>query len=527
MEATTANSGTSYDEVPYESHPFPQSHPDRLATVATMAALKPPPVESCRVLELGCASGGNLLPLAVTLPRSQFLGIDLAQRQVSAGQQIIAQLGLQNIELRHLSILDVTAELGQFDYIICHGIYSWVPAEVQDKILTICKQQLTPSGVAYVSYNVYPGWHMRGIIRDMMCYHGNRFPTPQQRVAQARGLLDFVAKAVAGQPGAYGLLLKDEAENIRKQADYYLFHEHMESINEPLYFHQFAERAAARGLRYLGEAEPAIMVTRHFPRDVQETLHKIAPDLIRLEQYMDFLRNRMFRQTLLCHEELSPRYLMKADQIKDFLIASPLRPVAPRLNVRSHESEQFRGQGETVLTTSAPAHKAALAHLGQNWPRRVPFAELHKAVCDMLGQEANADPAPITEALGNFLLEGYLSTKLVELHVHAPPLATRVSERPLASPLARYQAAAGKLVTSLQHTSVALSKPECYVLARLDGNHDQATLLGALQELVQQGVLVLENKGQKETQPERLKTILKEGLEGMLVRFAQLSLLMG
>jgi SAM-dependent methyltransferase len=189
----SASPRTSYDEVPYDSYPFPQTHPDRLATIATLLGLQPAPVEHCRALELGCAAGGNLIPMALTLPDSTFLGIDLSARQIDDGRQTVAALGLTNIELRQLSILDVDASFGRFDYLICHGVFSWVPAAVQEKILAICAAHLAPHGVAYISYNTYPGWHLRGMIRDMMLYHAQQFREPAVRVRQARNLLDFLA----------------------------------------------------------------------------------------------------------------------------------------------------------------------------------------------------------------------------------------------------------------------------------------------------------------------------------------------
>src|SRR5262249_27477506 len=194
---------TSYDEVPYDSYPFAQTHPDRLATVATLLGLRPAPVDRCRVLELGCASGGNLLPMAVTLPDSTFVGLDLSARQLADGQKVVDQLGLKNVTLLHRSILDVTPDFGRFDYLLCHGVSSWVPRDVQDKILAVCRDHLAPHGAAYVSYNTYPGWHMRGMIRDMMCYHAQQFADPHVRVRQARNLLDFLAKSVAGEQTPY------------------------------------------------------------------------------------------------------------------------------------------------------------------------------------------------------------------------------------------------------------------------------------------------------------------------------------
>src|SRR5438067_606079 len=140
----TAPATTSYDEVPYTSYPFPDTHPDHLCTVATLFGLKPPDISQCRVLELGCASGGNLMPLAELYAESTFLGIDLAQRQIDFGQQQVAELGLKNVELRRASITEVDDSYGKFDYIICHGVYSWVPDTVQAKILDVCRQNLSP-----------------------------------------------------------------------------------------------------------------------------------------------------------------------------------------------------------------------------------------------------------------------------------------------------------------------------------------------------------------------------------------------
>src|SRR6476469_8149019 len=214
----------SYDEFPYLSLAFPQSHPDRLATIARLHRLVPAPVGECRVLEIGCAAGGNLIPMAAALPRSRFLGIDFSAVPVREGAADIAALGLTNLELEQADLRDFGEASGTFDYIIAHGVYSWIPADVQEKLLEICGTRLSPNGVAYVSYNTYPGWHMRGMIRDMMLYHSSRFNTPQLRVQQARALLDFLAQSVKQDGGAYPQLLKAELETLRQQADYYLYH---------------------------------------------------------------------------------------------------------------------------------------------------------------------------------------------------------------------------------------------------------------------------------------------------------------
>jgi SAM-dependent methyltransferase len=202
---------TSYDEVPYESHPFPESHPERLATIASLFSLKPPPIDRCRVLELGCASEGNLIPMAFNLPGSSFVRVELSTRQAAQGRQAIRELALGNVEIRQADILDIDGSWGQFDYVIAHGVFSWVPRPVQDKILQVCSANLADNGVAYVSYNTYPGWHMYGMLRDMMLYHAGRFEQPARKVAEARGLLDFLDRWAPEGNDPYGLLLKKGA----------------------------------------------------------------------------------------------------------------------------------------------------------------------------------------------------------------------------------------------------------------------------------------------------------------------------
>jgi SAM-dependent methyltransferase len=149
--------------------------------VAILAGLSPAPVERCRVLELGCARGGNLIPMGVGLPGGSFIGFDLSAGQVAAARAVIDALGLENVAIHHKNILEVGEEIGTFDYIICHGTYSWVPAEVQEKILEISARNLAPDGVACISYNTYPGWRLRGLTRDMMCYHAGRYDRPGDR----------------------------------------------------------------------------------------------------------------------------------------------------------------------------------------------------------------------------------------------------------------------------------------------------------------------------------------------------------
>src|SRR5213593_3765074 len=126
---------TAYDQTWYPSYTHPQTHPDQLATKATLFGLTPAPAAACRMLELGCGDGTNLASIALSLPQSQFVGLDLASTAIARGQEMTRAMGLQNITLHCGSVLDVGPDFGQFDYIVAHGLYSWVPAAVREKLL--------------------------------------------------------------------------------------------------------------------------------------------------------------------------------------------------------------------------------------------------------------------------------------------------------------------------------------------------------------------------------------------------------
>src|SRR5262245_7368480 len=514
-----------YDEVPYDSHPFAQAHPDRLATVATLFGLRPAPVQRCRVLELGCASGGNLIPMAEQLPESRFLGVDQSARQVADGRQVVEQLGLANVELRHASILDVDDSYGPFDYIVCHGVFSWVAQPVQDKILDIAARQLAPQGVAYVSYNTYPGWHLRGLIRAMMRYHAENFSTPALRTRQARALLDFLAGSVKQDGGAYATLLKSELETLRRQPDSYLFHEHLEEVNDPLFFYQFVARLRAHRLQYLGEARVASMALFGFQADVAKTLRMLATDQVQAEQYMDFLRNRTFRQTLVCHEGAPVNWSVQPAVLRRLYFALRSTPVSEPAAPQGPDSVTYRAPGGATLTTGLPLMKAALQVLREAWPQALPFERLRQLARERLGELAEPRPAEDLPLLGVGLLNGHLAADLVDLHATPINCVSSAGERPVASPLARLQAARGPLVTTRRHEAVRLSDLERRLVPLLDGRHDRAGLLNELVEAAVGGVLEVQREEEVLQDPAAIRAALDDVLDRALKGLAMNALL--
>jgi methyltransferase-like protein/SAM-dependent methyltransferase len=518
----------SYDAVPYTSQPFPQSHPDRLATIATIFGMKPARVERCRVLELGCASGGNLLPMADQFPESSFVGIDASPRQIESGRQLLAQAGMKNVELHCQDILEFASD-EPFDYIICHGVYSWVPAPVQQKILQICQQHLSPSGIAYVSYNTYPGWHMRGMIRDIMSYRALSFKEPQQKLNQARGLLTFLSNSVKGEQNPYGLMLKQELESISRKDDSYLFHDYLEVVNEPVYFHEFAERAAQVGLQYLGEAHFGVSAVENFPEQVRGMLQSVSRDLIELEQYMDFLRNRMFRQTLLCRADIPLVRSSPHRQLVRLRVASNARNEGAASSLTSNESVAYR-RTTASLTTSDSLMKSAMFHLQQEWPGSIPFVELASmARSTATGRPSMVDSdlmTPATEPFASTLLR-CLATSMIDLRSSSPTFVRVVSERPAASALTRAQAELGASVTNRLHESVALDDIQRKVLAACDGQRTVDAIVEHLREKVLSGDLVQYHEGRRVIEHELANRLAAEVVPSILTQLVQRALLIG
>lgn len=518
---------TSYDEIPYESRPFPQTYPIRLATVATLFGLTPPPVDRCRVLELGCAGGGNLIPMADALSESRFVGIDYSSRQVGEGHAKIAAAGLKNVEILHKSILDVDADFGEFDYVLCHGVFSWVSREVQEKILEVCRRHLSPDGVAYVSYNTYPGWRMRGMIRDMMLFHVGRFKDNVRRIQQARALLKFLSESAASDKDAYAILLKSELQMLSQQADSYLFHEHLESVNEPLYFHQFVERAAAHGLVYLGESEVSTMWSGNFGEKVQQTLKGVESDVVQAEQYMDFLRNRLFRQTLLCHAGKKIDRRLHLPNLTAFYVATNLAPDGADSLASDASTVTFRSSRGTV-STSSPLLKAALAHLHEQWPQSVRIDELAEVATRRLERES-ASPVTVPGAGARFLSEHLIRfylKNLVELAVRPFDFIVTVGERPQASLFVRRQAESGHLVTNRRHESWRVDEFCRQLLRRLDGSHDQTALCDTLLKAAAEGQLTIRRRdGQEVLDAGEQRSLVTDGVRTGLESLARGALL--
>lgn len=525
----SGSTSTGYDTVRYPSAIYPQTHPDRLATQARLFGMDTAPVERSRVLELGCGDASNLIAMAFDLPKSEFIGLDLAAVPVRKGNEFIQKLGLKNIRLLQCDIAEAPLS-GRFDYIVAHGLYSWVPETVQESILELCHRALSERGIAYVSYNAYPGNHLRDMARRMMRYHAAHFADPWRQIRQARGLLKFLADAKP-EGDVYGRLLRQELERTLKYSDAGFFHDDLSPTNHPVYFHEFIARAGRHGLQYLAEADFSEMQEDGLPPEALAVLNELgADDVVTREQYVDFLKGRAFRQTLLCRREVALDRQPGAARAFAFYVASTAKPAAGSCDVKSEATEDFAGPNRAVIATNRRVVKAALVQLGKTWPASIHFSGL-LASClrEVFG---DAPPGlPLAEAerqtLGQFLLRAY-ALDFVELHVHQPGFVTSVSERPTASALARLQARAGSVVATLRHAGLKLEGSLGRNLVQLlDGTRDRKALIRDLAQLVETGKALLEHEGRRVNDGLEARKIIESELEQNLESLARSALLVG
>lgn len=468
---------TAYDEILYPGYAYAQTHPDRLATLARLFGLQPPGVERCRVLEIGCGDGGNLIPMAYGLPGGQFVGIDVAARPLDAGRETIAALELSNVRLLHVDLLELPPELGEFDFVVAHGVYSWVPAPVRDALLAACRRHLRPNGVAFVSYNTYPGGHLRKMVREMMLYHVDRAPDPATRIEQGRALIRFLADAQRGGD-EWEAFLKSELKRVDGFASAHLFHDDLAPVHDPVYFHEFVAHAARHGLGFVAEAHFGAMQDSDYPEATRAALARLSGDVLAKEQYLDFLTCRRFRQSLLAHAQAVSARAASPSGVEALLVASSARAARDSVDLAPDALEEFRAERDAGLRTDHPTWKAVLLALIEAWPQRLDFGDLVERASRRL---AGAGMAADTSDLASFVLAAYASGT-VSLHVHRPVLTGVSSARPRASGLARHQAAHGAVVTNLVHAPVVLEAPRTRALVGLlDGSRTVAELAGELE----------------------------------------------
>lgn len=296
---------TIYSELGYKSMPFPYTTPATLEAYAALVGVSAPNPKTARVLELGATYGGNIISQALFNPDATFVGIELSQEQVEKGNEVIANAGLTNVSLVQSDIASIGSEIGTFDYIIAHGVYSWVDDGVKDALLRLIDEHLAEDGIAYISYNTYPGWHTMDEVRQLMMFSNRDKAQFNHKEKVLHG--KTIGSIVGSQILKYDNLKERNSKflgalrSVMQKDEYYVGHDHLEPNNDPVYFYQFNDHLGAHNLAYLCDADLTLSMVRSFDADIADTLDKLAPnDHVAQEQYLDFMLDTTFRKSIIC-----------------------------------------------------------------------------------------------------------------------------------------------------------------------------------------------------------------------------------
>lgn len=461
MENSQESQVSIYDQVAFPSYPYPQSHPERLATMARLCGLSVAPLDACRVLELGCGAGGNLLPMADSMPHSQFVGIDLSPQQIQIGCEHIRASGLTNVRLEARNILSLDAGLGSFDFVIAHGVFSWTTAEVREHILKLCRVVLSPVGVAYINYNTYPGWHMQGMLRDMLSFHAQCAEAPEDRVREARRMIDFLDQTLPGPTTAFGSLVRSELDAIRKNSDAFLFHAYLNVVNQPFYLSEFQRLATVHNLRYLGDADPELTWPERTAPQLATHVKHLTADESRWCQHVDFIRFTNSRRSLLCQQNAAMERGPCLSALPEMHVSAAVR--RPESGGPTSAAQFVMRSGRTV-STNDPRMRLTMESLADAWPESIPVEQLSQRLDAQL-----PDSRLQQDRWQQDLLHGFCN-QVLGLSIRSNRCSRTVADKPLASPLARLQAAQQDFVANLRHEVVRLSDMDRRCLTLLDGS---------------------------------------------------------
>ena len=465
-------SAESYDQLPYPQVSEIHTHPRIISAAAkSLGFTLPADVEKCHVLELGCATGVNIIAMACELPNSQFVGIDYSKEQIAFGNKIIEELGLDNITLKYASITDIDEGFGSFDYIIAHGVYSWVPSEVKDKIFSVSRDLLSANGIAYISHNCFPNWHLTMVMRDMMKFHARLWDAPIEKVENAVKITELIAAAMQTKPSIYSEMLNMVRTRYINKDKSYIFHEFLEDINEPVLLHQFMENATENKLQFIGDTRFLRLSLNTYPAQVTDILDAYAPTLIEKEQYIDFIYGMNFRRTLLCHKDVA---LTESDPVEAFKSLS-IRNQTVKVHTQTLPSGQqinkYTSKLDDTMTLDHPVTITAMQNIISSAPQPIGFSELVEKTLKTINESniaRSVDKNTIATTLARWLKLAH-SNGFVEMTTFTPSISATPGSHPEASRFARYQARSETTVTNLLHEAIELDEFCRQLLTLLDG----------------------------------------------------------
>ena len=477
-----------YDLFSYESIAFQDTHPRHLACLGRLFEMPAVGPGNCRVLELGCATGGNLIPMAWYQSQASFVGVDLSANQIRQGQSMIDCLGLTNVTLRQGDILELGTELGGFDYIIAHGVYSWVPTVVRNHLLELSRTLLNPAGLLYLSFNALPGWRMRGMLRDILLFACRDIQDVRQKLEAAYAALTRLKRSLAELQALSARYLLEEINYLHNAHPSYLLFEYLAEENHAFLFSDFLTDIMRHRLRYLCDTQLSFLFPSTFGSAVETALGDIENDM-ELEQWLDFVTARNFRRCVLCRDDAAPADELSLEVFADFAFGCDLTP-PPRLDLRRDKPASFRQPDGTSVAVKHPLSKALLLEMIERQPDLLPLQQLLPGAEQRL---LRAGGKPLEQAYDLCLMELFtLFSHRALTAAPEPEIFTQYTGvRPAATALAGAQVARGHgQVATARHASLDLDGFAARVIHHLTGEHDLEELTQLLLKDLETGALI-------------------------------------
>ena len=440
-----------YDAIPYRHGAVPESHPARTGAIARLLGVAAAPPDGSRVQEIGCGVGMNLLPLAERFPLSQFIGVDFSATQIATAEAARAGAGLANARLVCADLREFEPEPAAFDYVIAHGVYSWVADEVKDRLLAVVGRALAPAGIGYVSYSTLPGG---GFARDVgLALRSCLGPEPDGK--RLTEMIFALSDAFAKQPGPYAQVIREMLDSMLARPPTLVFHDELGLVNDPVAFLDFVAHASHHGLRFLAEAQFSSMPWERLPEDVRALLAGFVDDPLRAQQVLDFLGSRRLRNSLLVRADAPPAREPDAGIVRDCALMLHMFPADGRIDLAPGAALRLAGRHGFVMDVVKPAQKAFFAALCEAAPARVAFGSLLRRAGGLLAASGIAEtPDPALLAAG--MLKLFTADQL-DLALAGTGDWLREPPHPAPSPLMRHQARHGLPVVNRWHENVELS----------------------------------------------------------------------
>jgi SAM-dependent methyltransferase len=466
------NLNSDYDKTFFRSKLHRGRHIESIHTNCFLRGIQTEIPHNARVLEIGCATGHALFPMALEYPQATFVGVDPSDLQIKEAKLICDKLKLSNIDFRCGTAQQVLSDGEKFDYILCHGVVSWIPSSEVDSILTAIKKCLSSKGVALVSYNVSPGSQ----IRQSFWSHIKQIVSSAGSVEKIRSLLSDLRSIIEfDYERPYQVLLYQELTRILSESDSYLVHEVLAEHNNAFSYQDFEQKISQFGLTQLLDVKPHRngmnrLNSSFVPDEAYQAFSRLQNNLLSSDILLDGTTGLPFRESIITTIEVSNSSDYKNDQInfeKLYTLSYALASCQILEEQDQEGSLAIQASSGRIEKIKHPLLKDIFSLLSSVSPNFVPFSLIQSKF-------PNEDPLLIARALSECI-----NREIILVSSYPPSMATSVYAHPNTTEYLRFQSGKEEAVTftSLRYETVEVDPLAAKFVQHLDGQTDKDSLL--------------------------------------------------